>query len=197
MKKRFDIDSIREKYSPILTIFGSSSCIPGSDLYQLSYDVGLIASKNGLTVANGGYTGTMDASAKGVKQNDGRVIGITTEDINEVTASQYLTEEFKESSLMTRLDLLIGVGDYYLILPGSTGTLTELALLWDKQKLGIIPIRPIILFGDTWAKIFDLFFVNFEVNRSKWKKDQKVKDKTFILKDIKELNDLFLKLKTE
>lgn len=194
MKNRHDIDSIRKKYSPILTIFGSSSCAPGSDLYQTSFNIGSIATKNGFTVANGGYTGTMDATAKGVKQNNGKVIGITTDDITKVDSSQYLTEEFKETSLMTRLDVLIGIGDFYLILPGSTGTLTELALLWDKQKLEIISIRPIILFGDTWSKIFNLMFINFDVNRSKWKKDQKVEENTYILKNINNLDELFKKI---
>ena len=60
----------------------------------------------------------------------------------------------------------------FIFFPGSTGTLTELALVWDKEKLDLIPRRPIWLLSATWQQISKLMFENTEVPLSNWKKEQ-------------------------
>ena len=189
---RHSINKIKDSYKPIVSVYGSSSCSEGSSLYQNTIILGeKIASLN-LVVASGGYTGIMDAVSLGVANNNGKVIGITTDEITRVQPSKHLTEEFRESSLMTRLDLLQGIADYHLFLEGSTGTLTELSLLWDKQKLGLLPLRPIFLFDETWHKIFDLLFHNNH-EKSIWKLDKEVQQNTHI---ISSLDILFETLKS-
>jgi len=190
------ISSIKTKHGPIMTIFGSSSCKPGSVLYEIAEEIGQLVTKHGFTIVNGGYTGTMDATAKGASKNNGYSIGVTTNDIVEVNPSAFLSEEIREETLMTRLDSLINLGDVYLFLPGSTGTLTELALVWDKQKLEIIPIKPCILWGVKWRKVYDLFFKENDplVPLSPWKKDAEVKKNIYCINGIKELDLLLQKL---
>ena len=80
---------------------------------------------------------------------------------------------------MTRLELLQGIADYHLFLEGSTGTLTELSLLWDKMKLGLLPLQPIFLLDKTWHQIFELLFHNNH-EKSKWKLDKQVEEMTFL-----------------
>ena len=191
---RHSIDKIKNTYKPIVSVYGSSSCSEESSLYQNTIILGeKIASLN-LVVASGGYTGIMDAVSQGVANNNGKVIGITTDEITRVQPSKHLTEEFRESSLMTRLDLLQGIADYHVFLEGSTGTLTELSLLWDKQKLGLLPLRPIFLFDETWHKIFDLLFHNNH-EKSIWKLDKEVQQNTHLISSLDKLFETLKSLK--
>jgi uncharacterized protein (TIGR00730 family) len=189
LKTRYSINEIREKFGPIITIFGSSSCKEESELYNMANKVGKILAMKGYTTASGGYTCIMDAISKGTVENNGKSIGITTDEITMVKASKYLTEEFREKSLMSRLELMINIAEAFVFLPGSTGTLTELALVWDKQKLGLIPIRPSYLIGKTWHKVFNIMFNNSDhlVKRSKWKKDLEVEKACELIDSIEEL----------
>lgn len=188
LKTRYKISEIRNSYSPIISIFGSSTCSDSSKLFSLAEEVGKILGKNGFTTAHGGYTCIMDAVAKGTVENGGKSIGITTDEITAVKPSKYLSEEFCEFSLMSRLEVLLQIPDAYIYLPGSSGTLTELALVWDKQKLGLIPLRPLFLLGKTWHTIFDILFINPDplVVKSTWKLDLEVKKSTILLENFNE-----------
>ena len=190
MRLRYQPQYVLEKYSPIIGVFGSSSCSDSSDLYKLAYNVGKVIANSNFVSAHGGYTCIMDALSKGAKEAGGKSIGITTDEITRADPSPYLTEEFREYSLFSRLELIFNISSAYLFLPGSTGTLTELALAWDKQKLGLLPIRPCLLFGKVWEKIFRLMFYDNEeiIEKSKWKKDDEVEQNTFIIKSIQELS---------
>ena len=183
---RHSIEKIKQLYSPILTVYGSSSATEPSQLYKNTVLLGeKIASVN-VVVASGGYTGTMDAISKGMASKQGTVIGITTDEITRVQPSKYLTEEFRETTLMTRLELLQGIADYHLFLDGSTGTLTELSLLWDKMKLGLLPLKPIFLFDRTWHQIFELLFHNNH-EKSSWKLENEVEERTIIVSSISQI----------
>ena len=188
---------IREKYEPIATVFGSSSCLVNSLQYKFAENVGQILAKAGFTIASGGYSGIMDGVSKGAKKEiTGRCIGITTNEINKVNASTYLTEEFREKSLMSRLDVLISIGNIYVFLPGSTGTLTELALVWDKHKLNLIrPIRPTFLFGKTWHTLFNMLFKNPDSNiqLSEWKKEKETAEFTILCNKMDNFEELIKK----
>ncbi len=56
--------TIQEK---VVTIFGSGDPREGSDEYILAEAVGAKLGSLGYTIANGGYYGTMEASARGAK----------------------------------------------------------------------------------------------------------------------------------
>ena len=189
---RHSIEKIKKDYSPIVSVYGSSSSTENSQLYRNTVLLGEKLASLNLCVASGGYTGIMDAISNGVAKNNGNVIGITTDEITKVKPSKFLTQEFREISLMTRLDLLQGIADYHLFLEGSTGTLTELSLLWDKQKLGLLPLKPIFLFDDTWNQIFELLFHNSH-EKSIWKLDKEVEQNTF---RFNKMDDLLNKLQS-
>lgn len=62
-----------ERASPraCVALFGASWAKPGDDLYKLAHGAGSEIAKAGLTVINGGYQGTMEASARGAKEAGG------------------------------------------------------------------------------------------------------------------------------
>jgi len=136
--------------SKTITIFGSSEPAEGDEEYQIAYNVGYELAKAGYAICNGGYEGTMEASAKGAKDANGKTYGVTTLQYSLRTKNQYIDEEIKTQTALERLETLIRKGDGYVVLKGSTGTLAELSTTWEWINKGIIPIRPIILYGNFW-----------------------------------------------
>jgi len=56
-----------------------------------------------------------------------------------------------------RLDTLIKLGQAYVVLPGGTGTLLELAKIWELKNKGFLKTdKPIILLGGFWKPLVDL-----------------------------------------
>jgi len=52
-------------HEKIVTIFGSSKPVEGELPYTQAYEIGRGLASGGWTICNGGYGGTMEASAKG------------------------------------------------------------------------------------------------------------------------------------
>ncbi len=178
-------------------VFGSSACKPKSELYSFAENLGSVAARNGFTVANGGYDGTMDAAAKGARSVDGSVIGITTDEITRCDPSAYLTEEFREPTLMGRLEICLTIADVFIALPGSIGTLAEMVLAWNKLELDLIPTRPFIAVDQKWQKIFDIMFAKDPlVPKSTWKKNSKIAKVTSFVETIEEIDTMLAKFKT-
>ena len=188
---RYSIENVKARYQQIISVYGSSSSTKSSKLYNETISLGEILAELDFVIASGGYTGIMDAISKGVANKKGKAIGVTTDEITKVLPSEFLTEEYREETLMTRLNLLQGIADYHLFLEGSTGTLTELSLLWDKMKLGLLPLRPIFLFDETWHQVFELLFHNNH-EKSIWKLDKEVEELTVKISSTKELHQKLL-----
>mmetsp|Transcript_13560 Transcript_13560/g.23242 ORF Transcript_13560/g.23242 Transcript_13560/m.23242 type:complete len:108 (+) Transcript_13560:32-355(+) len=90
-----------------VTIFGSSSPSEGDTLWKLAEEVGEALASRGYHVKNGGYSGTMEASAKGAS----RVKGYTAEGVvvpslfpyRKQGANSFLTTVTEASDLIDRL----------------------------------------------------------------------------------------------
>jgi uncharacterized protein (TIGR00730 family) len=140
-----------------ITIFGTGRAGPGDDAYNLAYKTGKILARAGFTIANGGYGGTMFAAAKGAAEADGQIIGVTCSAFKGSKANEYVSREIVTGSLEERLDKLIKLGLAYVILPGGTGTLLELAKVWELKNKGFPDTdKPIILVGGFWLPLLDL-----------------------------------------
>ena len=63
----------------VVSVFGSGAenCGEGDQGYQDALDVGRVLGEAGYAVVNGGYGGTMEASARGASEGGGAVIGVT------------------------------------------------------------------------------------------------------------------------
>ena len=111
----------------------------------------------GFAIANGGYGGTMLAAAKGASDAGGKVIGVTCSAFKSSIANEYISREIVTDSLDERLDTLIKLGQGYVVLPGGTGTLLELAKVWELKNKGFLEAdKPIILVGEFWKPLLCL-----------------------------------------
>jgi hypothetical protein len=141
----------------IVTIFGTGRAKQAEPACALALETGRLLAIAGFTIANGGYGGTMLAAAKGAAQAGGQVIGVTCSAFKSSKANEYVTRTIVTASLDERLDTLIQLGQAYLVLPGGTGTLLELAKVWELKNKGFLKAgKPIILVGEFWRPLVDL-----------------------------------------
>lgn len=141
----------------IIAIFGSGRSKPINDAFVLAEKIGLLLAEAGFTIINGGYGGTMLAAAKGSSQAGGKTIGVTCKAFGASRANEYISREIVTESLDERLDTLITTAQAYIVLPGSTGTLLELAKVWELKNKGFInKNKPVILVGGFWQPLVDL-----------------------------------------
>ena len=136
----------------VITLFGSGKTEPGSADYRLAYETGKAIAGAGFTLCNGGYYGTMEASARGAKDAAGKTIGIVTEFFSP-QANPYIDNKIILKTLNERLLRLIETGDAYVILRGGTGTLVELATVWEYTNKSILREKPIIAIGNFWSEV--------------------------------------------
>lgn len=139
---------------PCVTLFGSSLCQPGDDLWALAEETGEALVRAGFRLCNGGYGGTMEASACGARRAGGHTIGVGVS-IFHRTPNPSLDEFQLKSTLYERLEELLAQGDAFLVFPGGTGTLLELALAWELGGKRLSRPKPIVLLGDHWVPVVE------------------------------------------
>lgn len=137
-----------------VTIFGSAFAQEGSDDYTTAYELGKKLAEAGYRVCNGGYGGTMEASARGAKDAGGKTIGVVTE-VFGTEANRYIDEKIVVKTHVERLLKLIELGNAYIVLRGGTGTLVELAMVWEYLNKMMLPEKPFIVVGNFWKKVIE------------------------------------------
>ena len=158
-----------------ISVFGGSQPKEGDAAYAEAQELGKLLAERGHTVLTGGYIGTMEAVSRGASGAGGHVIGVTCAEIERwrgVGANQWVKEEWKKETLIERLRALIVGCDAAIALPGGTGTLTEIALMWNLMIVESLHRRPLILVGRGWQSTFDQFFQEFHTYMPVHQRDQ-------------------------
>jgi uncharacterized protein (TIGR00730 family) len=137
----------------VVTVFGSSRPREGEREYTLARELGEALASAGFAVCNGGYAGIMEASARGARDARGETIGITVSSFVGRDANRWIQEKEDYPTLIGRMMRLIERGDAYVILKGGTGTLLELAAVWELMNKGLLPERPIVPLGEFWEGV--------------------------------------------
>lgn len=141
----------------VVAVFGAGKTAISDDAFKQAFEAGNALGKAGYTLINGGYGGTMLASAKGAAQAGAKVIGVTCQAFKRSTHNEFVCEEVSTNCLDERLDMLISRADAYVVLPGGTGTLLELAKVWELKNKHFLPERkPVILLGVFWKPLFEM-----------------------------------------
>lgn len=138
--------------SKIITIFGSSRPKAGEHEYEVARELGKLLATAGFTICNGGYGGTMEAAARGAKEAGGTTIGVTMEFVS-TQANPWIDKNIVVKTLVDRLLKLIELGDAYVVLRGATGTLLELAGVWELINKRVIRQKTIVVLGEFWSNL--------------------------------------------
>jgi uncharacterized protein (TIGR00730 family) len=138
----------------IITVFGTSAATDNDPVFQMGVNVGRMLAEAGFEIANGGYGGSMRAVAQGAAGAGGKVYGVTCTAFKRSKANEFVTEEISTDNLNGRLEKLVSMGNGYIVLPGGTGTLLELAWVWEHKNKGFqTAAKPIVLLGAFWKSL--------------------------------------------
>lgn len=138
----------------VISVFGSSRPRENDPEYLEARTLGRELARAGFVVCNGGYAGIMEASARGAKESGGATIGITVETFPR-KPNKWIDTEISKPNLVQRLEDLVGTADGFVILKGGTGTLLELAYVWEFINKKLIRERPIVLCGEFWNGVVE------------------------------------------
>jgi uncharacterized protein (TIGR00725 family) len=138
----------------VIVIFGSGSAGENEPVFQMGVQLGKMLAEAEFAIANGGYDGTMRAAAKGAAGVGGKIYGVTCTAFRRGGANKFITDEIATDNLEQRLRKLVELGDGYVVLPGGTGTLLELAWVWEhKNKHFETAGKPVVLLGAFWKPL--------------------------------------------
>ncbi len=145
-------------------IFASSSELLEPKYFALAEELGTAVALSGAgMVFGGGQRGLMGAAARGVKRENGRIIGIMPERINKPGVAYPECTEFYETRTMhERKQRMEDLADAFIALPGGFGTLEEVLEVITLRQLGYHD-KPIVIinldgFFDPILEQFERFY---------------------------------------
>ena len=138
----------------IITVFGSSRPVEGDADYVEARELGRCLAQRGFAVCSGGYGGVMEAASRGAKEAGGKTYGVTAEFFAR-KANQWVDVEVKKKTWDERLFELIRMADGFVSCKGGTGTLVELAIVWEMLNKSVMARKPIVVLGDFWQPILE------------------------------------------
>jgi uncharacterized protein (TIGR00725 family) len=138
----------------IITVFGSSRPRVDDADYEEACTLGEALAENGFAICSGGYGGVMEAVSRGAKEAGGKTYGITAEFFKR-KANEWIDVEVRKKTWEERLFSLIEFGDGFVACKGGTGTLVELAVVWEMLNKSVMKTKPFVTLGDFWQPILE------------------------------------------
>jgi uncharacterized protein (TIGR00725 family) len=138
----------------IVTVFGSSRPREGDAEYEEARELGKQLARRGLAVCSGGYGGVMEGVSRGAKDEGGTTYGVTA-DFFKRAANEWVDTEVRVKTWEERLFGLIRLADGFAVCKGGTGTLVELAVVWEMLNKSVMDGKPMVVVGKFWQPILD------------------------------------------
>ena len=138
----------------VITVFGSSRPEEGCADYVQAVELGRALAGVGFAVCTGGYGGVMEGVSRGAREAGGRVLAVTSSFFRR-RANRWVDEETPMATWQDRLFELVRLGDGYVACKGGTGTLVELAVVWEMLNKKAMEHRPFVVLGDFWQPILE------------------------------------------
>jgi uncharacterized protein (TIGR00730 family) len=136
-----------------VAVFGGSQTVAGQPVYETARRLGRALAEAGFEIVTGGYGGVMEAASRGARDAGGSALGVTCEIFSARNPNEYLSATRLTKDLHERTRDLIELSQAYVVLPGKTGTLAELAFLWALDRAGSLGGKPVLLIGDPWEPL--------------------------------------------
>lgn len=134
---------------PTITVFGSGLPKWGDSHYDEAHTLGMELARRGFAVCTGGYGGVMEAACRGAKSAGGSTIGVTSK-FFATSANAWIDKEIRVKHWRDRLFQLVERGHGYVVCRGGTGTLVELAVVWEMINKRVMRARPVVTMGNFW-----------------------------------------------
>lgn len=145
----------------IITVFGSGLTPENAEYFKEVEEIGKILAKNGFTICCGGYAGTMEAICSGAKAAGGKTIGITV-NTSKSSPNRYIDENVAMENWVERLMELIAIADAYLVLQGGSGTLAEIAVVFEMFNKKFMKEKKMVFYSHFWKNTIDTLKIDSE-----------------------------------
>ncbi len=142
------------KKETIVTVFGSSHGRAGETNYEAARALGRALAISGLAVCTGGYGGVMEGVSRGAKEAGGKTYGVTAECFA-TKPNEWIEVEVRMHRWEERLFELIRLADGFVACEGGTGTLAELAVVWEMMNKSLMERKPFVTVGNYWSPILE------------------------------------------
>jgi uncharacterized protein (TIGR00730 family) len=142
------------KEERIVTVFGSSRPQECDAEYEEARELGHMLAINGFSVCSGGYGGVMAAVSRGAKEGGGKTYGVTAEFFS-ARANSWIDVEVRVATWQERLFELIRMAHGFVACRGGTGTLVELAVVWEMLNKSVMTGKPLAVLGNFWTPIIE------------------------------------------
>ena len=139
----------------IVTVFGSSRPREGDADYEEARILGRALAKHGFSVCSGGYGGVMEGVSRGAKEAGGKTYGVTADFFTNAKLNSWIDLEVRMKTWEERLFELIRCADAFVACKGGTGTLVELAVVWEMMNKSVMSGKPFAVLGDFWQPVLD------------------------------------------
>lgn len=147
-----------------VAFFGNNDAKECDQHYIDAFNTAKLLAEKGYIIVNGGGPGIMLASTLGAKAGKGKVevviigekvnMGPVYEGINKENVSQ-ANEIYRVDNIERRTEKLTDISDAFIVFKGGTGTMAELALVWEKAKFEYGKHEPLLFFGDYWKNTIE------------------------------------------
>ncbi|GHK04058.1 lysine decarboxylase [Streptomyces sp. Y2F8-2] len=127
-----------------VAVCGPAQC--GEGERALAYEVGRLLAERGAVVICGGHGGVMAAVAAGARSRDGVVVGVLP-GADRTGAGPDLSVAIATGLGQARNSVIVHSGDAVIVIGGSWGTLSELALAMRRGGV------PVVQLGDGWRLV--------------------------------------------
>lgn len=139
----------------IITVFGSSRPREDEAEYDEARSLGKALAEKGFAICTGGYGGVMEAASRGAKEAGGKTYGVTAEFFRGAKANAWVDVEVRMQTWEQRLFELVKLGDGFGVCKGGTGTLAELAVVWEMRNKSVMAGKPIVALGNYWVPVLE------------------------------------------
>lgn len=141
--------AVIEDKKKVIAVIGDAVCAENDDAYTIAFELGKVLVDSGYKVQTGGLGGVMEAAMKGayssIRYSKGDTIAVLPSS-NEKEANKYA-----DVKLATGLDIMrngrVVDADAVIVVGGGAGTLSEIAIAWQKFRL-IIALNGV----EGWSK---------------------------------------------
>ena len=138
----------------IITVFGSSRPHRSDSDYEEALALGRALGEAGFAICSGGYGGVMEAVSRGAKSVGAKTYGVTAE-FFDAKANAWIDAEIRVQTWEQRLFELVRFAHGFVACKGGTGTLVELAVVWEMLNKSVIGGKPMVVLGDFWTPILE------------------------------------------
>jgi uncharacterized protein (TIGR00730 family) len=138
----------------IITVFGSSRPRENDRDYEEAMALGRALGEAGFAVCSGGYGGVMEAVSRGAKNAGAKTYGVTTE-FFKPQVNRWVDTEIRLKTWQERLFELVRMANGFVACKGGTGTLVELAVVWEMLNKSVMDEKPMVVLGDFWMPILE------------------------------------------